>query len=88
MSYLKLEEILGYYEETEESIKRKNDEEIKNKEMELKLQKLIKKKEIIIHARLTMEKSYANKIEKQNKYIIELNNTLEELNKEIKLLSE
>ena len=88
MSYLKLEEILGYYEETEESIKRKNDEEIKNKEMELKLQKLIKKKEIIMHARLTMEKSYANKIEKQNKYIIELNNTLEELNKEIKLLSE
>ena len=62
-----MEEILSYYEETEESIKKKSDEELKNKEMELKLQKLIKKKEILRHARLTMEKSYTNKIEKQKK---------------------
>ena len=60
MSYSKLEEILNYYEETEESIKKKSDEEIKNKQLAMKLRKLIKKKEILIHARLTMEKSYLN----------------------------
>ena len=84
-SYSKLEEILTYYEETKESIKKKNDEEIKNRELNLKLHKLIKKKEILEHARLTMEKSYGNKIEKQKKYINDLNLTLNELNKEIKM---
>ena len=88
MSYSKLEEILNYYEETEESIKKKSDEEIKNKQLAMKLRKLIKKKEILIHARLTMEKSYLNKIDKQKKYINELNSSLNELNREIKLLSE
>jgi len=88
MNYSKLEEILNYYEETEESIKKKSDEEIKNKQLAMKLRKLIKKKEILIHARLTMEKSYLNKIDKQKKYINELNSSLNELNKEIKLLSE
>ena len=84
-SYSKLEEILTYYEETKESIKKKNDEEIKNRELNLKLHKLIKKKEILEHARLTREKSYGNKIEKQKKYINDLNLTLNELNKEIKM---
>ena len=88
MTYSKLEEILNYYEETEESIKKKSDEEIKNKQLAMKLRKLIKKKEILIHARLTMEKSYLNKIDKQKKYINELNSSLNELNREIKLLSE
>ena len=88
MSYSKLEEILNYYEETEESIKKKSDEEIKNKQLAMKLRKLIKKKEILIHARLTMEKNYLNKIDKQKKYINELNSSLNELNREIKLLSE
>ena len=55
---------------------------------QLKLRQLIKKKEILIHARLTMEKSYINKIDKQKRYINELNSSLNELNKEIKLLSE
>lgn len=86
-SYLKLEEILNYYEETEESIKKKSDEKIKNKELEMKLKQLIKKKEILIHARLTMEKTYFNKIDKQKKYINELNHSLNELNKEIKKVS-
>lgn len=86
-SYIKLEEILNYYEETEESIKKKSDEKIKNKELEMKLKQLIKKKEILIHARLTMEKTYFNKIDKQKKYINELNHSLNELNKEIKKVS-
>ena len=84
-SYSKLEEILTYYEETKESIKKKNDEEIKNRELNLKLHKLIKKKEILEHARLTMEKSYGNKIEKQKKYINDLNLTLNDIHKEIKM---
>ena len=86
-NYSKLEEILNYYEETYESIKQKNTEEIKNKELEIKLQKLIKKREILSHSRMSMEKSYANKIDKQKKYINELNSTLNELNKAIKSLS-
>ena len=87
-NYANLEEILSYYEETEESIKKKSDQEYKNKQLALKLRQLIKKKEILMHARLTMEKSYINKIDKQKKYINELNMSLNELNKEIKLLSE
>ena len=73
MSYSKLEEILNYYEETEESIKKKSDQEYKNKQLALKLRQLIKKKEILIHARLTMEKSNLNKIDKKKKYINKLN---------------
>lgn len=87
ISYVKLEEILSYYEETEESIKKKSDEKIKNKELEMKLRHLIKKKEILMHARLTMEKTYNNKIDKQKKYINELNQNLDELNKEIKKIN-
>lgn len=84
INYIKLEDIMNYYKETEESIKKMNKEEIKNKEF----QKLIKKKEILIHARLTMEKSYSSKIENQKKYINELNYTLDKLNEEIKSLPE
>ena len=40
--------ILSYYEETQGSIKKKHDEEAKNKDLESKLQKLIKKKACII----------------------------------------
>ena len=86
INYSKYEEILNYYEETNENLK--HTEEKKNKELEIKLNKLIKKREILNHARLSMEKSYANKIDKQKKNIIELNNTLNELNKAIKTLSD
>ena len=87
ISYSKLEDILSYYEETQGSLKKKSDEEKKNKDLKLKLEKLVKKKNILIHARLTMEKSYENKIEKQKKYINELNSTLNELNNAIDSIS-
>jgi len=88
INYSKLEEILSYYEETQGSLKKKNDEEKKNKEMETKLKELIKKKDIWVHARLSMEKAYENKIEKQKKYINELNATLNEINNAIESLSD
>ena len=88
INYSKLEEILSYYEETQGSIKKKHDEETKNKDLESKLQKLIKKKDIMIHARVSMEKAYESKIERQKKYINELNITLNEINKAIESLSD
>ena len=88
INYSKLEEILSYYEETQGSIKKKHDEETKNKDLESKLQKLIKKKDIMIHARVSMEKTYESKIERQKKYINELNITLNEINKAIESLSD
>ena len=88
INYSKLEEILSYYEETQGSIKKKNDEEKKNKELEKKLQEVVKKKNIWVHARLSMEKAYENKIERQKKYINELNITLNEINNAIESLSD
>lgn len=84
ISYINLEKVLNYYKETEEIIKKMNEEEIKNKE----LQKLINKKEILIHARLSMKKRYTNKIESQVKDIKKLNSTLDELNREIESIHE
>lgn len=84
ISYINLEKVLNYYKETEEIIKKMNEEEIKNKE----LQKLINKKEILIHARLSMKKRYTNKIESQVKDIKKLNSTLDELNREIESIPE
>lgn len=83
ISYINLEKVLNY-KETEEIIKKMNEEEIKNKE----LQKLINKKEILIHARLSMKKRYTNKIESQVKDIKKLNSTLDELNREIESIHE
>ena len=77
--YLKYKEIINYYDETPQSIenKLKNYNEIKKKEEEM--EKLKRKKDIIIHSRNTMNKKYSNEINKQNKYIEQLNKEIEDI---------
>ena len=77
--YLKYKEIINYYDETPQSIenKLKNYNEKKKKEEEM--EKLKRKKDIIIHSRNTMNKKYSNEINKQNKYIEQLNKVIENI---------
>ena len=78
--YIRFKEILDNYEETPNSLKNKllDKEQIKQNEEQKK--KLIRKKNIIIHSRKSMKNNYNIEINKQNKYIEQLKNTIYEVN--------
>ena len=78
--YEKYNEILNKYETTY-----LNNNEIKTKEkdkkLEEKINKLSKKKEILIQSRNSMKNNYSNEIIKQRKYIEQLKKSIFEVNK-------
>ena len=75
----KLTEILKNYEETPDSLNNKIEEDNNEKLQKEKYENLLKKQKIISHSRLSMQKSYAQEIDKQKKYIEQLNNTIKEV---------
>ena len=75
----KLTEILKNYEETPDSLMNKVDEENNEKLQKEKYENLLKKQKIISHSRISMQKSYTLEIDKQKKYIEQLNNTIKEV---------
>ena len=75
----KLTEILKNYEETPDSLNNKIEENNNEKLQKEKYENLLKKQKIISHSRLSMQKSYAQEIDKQKKYIEQLNNTIKEV---------
>ena len=78
--YIRFKEILDNYEETPNTLKIKLLDKEKIKKDEEKKKKLIRKKNIIIHSRKSMKNNYNIEINKQNKYIEQLKNTIYEVN--------
>ena len=78
--YSKMREILHYYDETPKSMGFKVDKDKINKKNEETYKNLMKKKKIISHSRISMKKNYAIEIDKQKKYIEQLQSTIIEVN--------
>ena len=82
--YYKFKEILENYEETPNSLNNKIDINNRNNNYDSIISSLKTKKDILIHSRLTMKKSYDFEIDKQKRYIVDLNYKLININNLIK----
>ena len=70
---------MSLYEETPDTLERKVEEIRRRKELEVKLESLRKKKDIMKNSRISMKKSYEIEIEKQHKYILQLKDSIQEM---------
>ena len=82
--YYKFKEILENYEETPNSLNNKIDINYRNNNYDNIISSLKTKKDILIHSRLTMKKSYDFEIDKQKRYIEDLQYKLININNLIK----
>ena len=78
--YYEPKEILDNYEESQSTLNKKNKVKKNNKKDEEEFNKLIKKKNSLIHLRNTKKNNYNQEIKKQVKYIEQLKNTINEVN--------